>query len=105
MQIKRFKHKKRGSIYQALEIVYNVDTNYTEGDTFILGTPFGELPCEIQCSTKPESSLVIYKPVEGPFRLYARPESEFFDGRFEECDFHQEKDEELAALLEQLPEG
>lgn len=105
MQTNIFKHVKRGTIYEALEIVYDVDINYKEGDIFTLGTPFGEIECQIQCSTKPEASLVIYKPLGESFTFYARPETEFFDGRFIEWECPHVDDEELLAQLEQLRAG
>lgn len=100
MRTKLFRHIKSGTLYEVLEIVHNTGTSYKEGDIFILGTPFGEVECLIQCSTKPTDSLVIYKPLNQSFTFYARPEAEFFDGRFIECECLHVDDEELLAQLD-----
>jgi hypothetical protein len=61
--LKRFRHKKRGTLYTAVGIVHLQST----GGPVEEGTP-----------------LMIYMGMDG--KLWARPKDEFFDGRFEAVD-------------------
>lgn len=80
----QFRHVKRGTVYTLLDIIQLPDTNYEEGDVAHYPTAFGFVPATIQVSTQPELKLCIYMPFQKVFELWARPVTEFFDGRFEQ---------------------
>lgn len=81
----RFKHKKRGTSYEILDIIdYSGTEDLMEGDIFGYWEDGEQFYADFQMSNDNfvDGQIVLYYPLEG-VGMYARPASEFFDGRFE----------------------
>ncbi len=88
----KFKHVKRGTEYEILDIINVEGKNWNDNDTVEIREASWCLTANFQFSgalTHPlitrrfqEGLIVIYCLLEGD-AIYARPALEFFDGRFE----------------------
>lgn len=83
-----YRHVKRGSIYEIVEGVYELNTFSEEGSkhVFLVGAELIEAEMQFSLGVKEGSKyagpIIVYRGTDN--KVWLRPTFEFFDGRFEE---------------------